>query len=129
MPRLLNITDEGWLTITMRATADIANVVDPAAWARDARLVFEQIAGLPEMPDLQPDLVQAEEQLAAARAAIERQAVQLLNANRPAPAPASQLHDRPPSSPPRRLRRRPEGLPGLQDQVEQQTSGRYPHLS
>ena len=72
MPRLLNIADEGWLTITMRAIADIANMVDPAAWACDARLVFEQIAGLPEMPALQPDLDKAEEQLAAAHTAIER---------------------------------------------------------
>ena len=42
---------------------------------------------MPEDPDLQADLIQAEEQLAAARSTIERQANQLLN--RPATAAAA----------------------------------------
>ena len=72
MPRVVTISDEGWLTITMRATTDMSTVADPAAWARDARLLFEQLAALPADPDLQADLIQAEEQLAAARSTIER---------------------------------------------------------
>ena len=87
MPRVVTISDKGWLTITMRATTDMSTVADPAAWARDARLLFEQLAALPADPDLQADLIQAEEQLAAARSTIERQANQLLN--RPATAVAA----------------------------------------
>ncbi len=75
MPRLVNFTDEGWLTIGMRATTDIDNISDPLSWIRDACRIFEQIAALPEaqleVPDPGHDVVQAEEQLAAARATIE----------------------------------------------------------
>ena len=79
MPRVVTISEDGWLTITMRATTDMSTVADPAAWAHDACLLFEQLAALPADPDLQTDLIQAEEQLAAARSTIERQANQLLN--------------------------------------------------
>ena len=83
MPRLISISDEGWITIGLRATTDPDNVPDPMTCVNDARLIFEQISALPEVPDLHPDLVQAEE-LAAAHAFIERQAARALDADRPA---------------------------------------------
>ena len=75
MPRLINISDEGWITIGMRATTRVDDVADPAAWVRNARHILEQISELPEGPILQPGLIQAEEQLAAARPTIERHAI------------------------------------------------------
>ena len=80
MSRLTPILNHDWITLRLRATADLDNVPDIAAWAQDVQNLLAGIATLPEIIDQTQDLVAAEEQLAAARGTIERLTIRLLDA-------------------------------------------------
>ena len=69
-----------WITLRLRATADLDNVPDIAAWAQDVQNLLAGIATLPEIIDQTQDHVAAKERLATAHATIERLTIRLLDA-------------------------------------------------
>ena len=84
--RLTAIPKDDILAIGLLATTHPDNAPDLGAWAREAHNLLTAITNLPEIHDSTPDLVAAEEQLAAARATIKRLTVRLLDGpERPAP--------------------------------------------
>ena len=83
--RLTPIPDDNLLAIGLLVTTNPNDAPDLSAWAREAYAHLTTIINLHEIHDSTPDLVAAEEQLATARATIERLTVRLLDApERPA---------------------------------------------
>ena len=83
---LTAVPDDILLAIRLLTTTAPNEAPDLGAWAREAQDLLTTITNLPAIHDSTPDLVAAEEQLATARATIERLTVRLLDApERPAP--------------------------------------------